>query len=198
MTSVDGARLAFDNVSQRPLTAIGPSSPFRLRHLTPADAPAMAGLLQRLSPESRYWRFLRLVRSFTEADAARLVAEGPHHLAVGAFAGQVLIGAAHYFRPSKRSECAEVAVEVADSHHRRGVGAGLLEELARLAADSGITSLTATILTENHAVLDLIRHSGWGIDITPDGAYADLVITLDTASGGRGLQATVSENPGHR
>jgi GNAT superfamily N-acetyltransferase len=139
----------------------------------------MIDLLQRLSEHSRYLRYFRLVRSFAPADIARFVAVSPRHLAVGAFDGGVLVGAAQYFR----SECAthaEVAVEVADSHHRRRVGARLVHELARSAVEEGITHFTATVLAENRPVLNLIRQSGWEIAITPDGAYADIVVTLPT------------------
>jgi GNAT superfamily N-acetyltransferase len=149
----------------------------QLRHLTPADAHHMTDLHERLSPHSRYLRFFRLVRSLAPADIARFVAVSPSHAAVGAFDGDVLVGAAHYFR-SEHQNHAEVAIEVADSHHRRRIGARLLHELAGLAAVRGITHLTATVLAENRPVLGLIRNSGWDIATTPDGAYADIVVTL--------------------
>ena len=138
----------------------------------------MTDLLERLSPQSRYRRYFRLVRSFAPADIARFVAVSPGHLAVGAFDGDVLVGAAQYFRSSECPDHAEVALEVADSHHRRRVGARLVHELARLAADEGITHFTATVLAENRPVLELMRHSGWDIATTLDGSYADVVVTL--------------------
>ena len=152
-----------------------------LRRLTPADAHHMTDLLARLSPNSRYLRYFRLVRSFAPADIARFVAVSPGHLAVGAFDAGVLVGAAQYFRSTECPDHAEVAVEVADSHHRRRVGARLVHELARLAADAGITHFTATVLAENRPVLGLMRHSGWEVATTLDGSYADVVLTLPPA-----------------
>lgn len=149
-----------------------------LRCLTPADAHHMTGLLDRMSAHSRYQRYFRLVRSFAPADIARFVAVSSNHLAVGAFDGTLLVGVAQYFRLSECPDHAEVALEVADSHHRRRVGARLVDELARLAADAGITHFTATVLAENRPVLELMRHSGWHITTTPDGSYADVVVTL--------------------
>ena len=163
--------------------------PIRLRSLTPADAQHMTDLLQRLSPQSCYQRYFRLVRSFAPADIARFVAVNPGHLAVGAFDGGDLVGAAQYFRSSEHPDHAEVALEVADSHHRRRIGARLVQELARLAAEVGITHFTATLLAENRAVLGLMRHSGWEITTTLDGTYADVVLTLPpqlVATAGRG------------
>src|SRR5688572_22821199 len=133
----------------------------RLRCLTPADGRHVTDLLERLSPHSRYQRYFRLIRSLAPADVARFVAVNPDHLAVGAFDGNLLIGAAQYFRLSKCPDHAEVALEVADTHHRRGVGARLVHELARLATGQGITHFTATVLAENRPVLELMRHSGW-------------------------------------
>jgi GNAT superfamily N-acetyltransferase len=155
-----------------------PVSAIHLRRLTPADAHDMTDLLQRLSPRSCYQRYFRLVRSFAPADIARFVAVNPGHLAVGAFDGDVLVGAAHYFRSSEHPDHAEVALEVADSHHRRRVGARLVQQLARLAVEVGITHFTATVLAENRAVLGLMQHSGWEIATVLDGPYAEVVVTL--------------------
>ncbi|WP_323102260.1 GNAT family N-acetyltransferase [Intrasporangium sp. YIM S08009] len=149
----------------------------QLRRLTPTDAPHMTDLLQRLSPQSRYLRYFRPVRSFAPADIARFVATSHGHLAVGAFDAGVLVGVAQYFR-SERPDRAEVALEVADSHHRRGLGARLVHELARLAAEAGITHFTATVLAENLAVLGLVRRSGWEVATTVDGPYTDIVVSL--------------------
>lgn len=150
----------------------------RLRCLTPTDAHHVRDLLDRMSPHSRYQRYFRPVRSFGRADIARFVAADPTHLAVGAFDGGDLVGLAQYFRLARCPEQAEVAVEVADSHHRRRVGARLVHELARQAARQGITHFTATVLAENRPVLGLMQHSGWDIATTFDGPYADVVVTL--------------------
>ena len=156
----------------------------RLRCLTPADGRHLSDLHERLSPDSRYQRYFRLVRSLAPADIARFVAFSPDHLAVGAFDGDVLVGVAQYFRSAQRPDHAEVAVEVADSHHRRGVGSRLVLELSRHAADDGITHFTASILAGNRAVLGLMRHSGWDVATTLDGPYADVVVALPTALAG--------------
>ena len=153
-------------------------SPIHLRRLTPTDAHHMTDLLKRLSHRSSYQRYFRLVHSLAPADIARFVAVNPGHLAVGAFDGDVLVGVAHYFRSAAHPDHAEVALEVADSHHRRRVGARLAQEVARLAVEVGITHFTATVLAENRAVLGLMRHSGWEIETTLDGSYADVVMTL--------------------
>ena len=56
--------------------------------------------------------------------------------------------------------------------------AQLVRELSLLAAGDGITHFTATVLAQNRAVLDLMRHSGWRILTTEDGPYVDVIVTL--------------------
>ena len=162
----------------RRLSAVASRGGIQLRCLTPADTHHITDLLERLSPVSRYQRYFRLVRSFSPIEIARFVADGPGHLAVGAFDGDSLVGVAQYFVSTTCGSRAEVAVEVADSHQRRGVGSRLVRELAGLAADAGITHFTATVLTENQPVLALMRRSGWDIETTLAGPYADVVVTL--------------------
>jgi GNAT superfamily N-acetyltransferase len=52
---------------------------------------------------------------------------------------------------------AEVAVEVADHLHDRGLGTVLLERLGTIAEERGITHFVAEVLPENRAMLDVFR-----------------------------------------
>lgn len=149
-----------------------------LRCLTPDDAHHVADLLERMSPHARYQRYLRPMGSLRPAEIARFVALSHDHVAVGAFDGGLLAGTAQFFRSSKAPSRAEVAVEVADSHHGRGVATRVVHELARHATDVGITHFTATVLSENRPVLALIRSTGWPTTTTPDGPYTEVVLTL--------------------
>jgi GNAT superfamily N-acetyltransferase len=59
---------------------------------------------------------------------------------------------------------AEVALAVADHLHDRGLGTILLERLAADAERHGITTFLATVLPENHAMLDVFR-DGFDADV---------------------------------
>ncbi|WP_404380891.1 GNAT family N-acetyltransferase [Knoellia locipacati] len=149
-----------------------------LRCLTPDDGRHVTDLLKRMSPDSRYQRYFRPVHSFRPADIARFVTLSRDHVAVGAFDGPSLIGIAQSLRSSKQPDRAEVAGEVADLHHGRGVATRLVNELAELATDVGVTHFTATVLTDNRPVLALMRSLGWPTEATLDGAYAEVLLTL--------------------
>jgi GNAT superfamily N-acetyltransferase len=58
---------------------------------------------------------------------------------------------------------AEVAFVVADEFQHHGIGALLLDELARAAWARGITSFRAETLCENRAMLDVFHHSGFPV-----------------------------------
>jgi len=163
-----------------------------LRCLTPEDARHLSELLERMSPESRYQRYFRPVRAFRPAEITRFVTLGRDHVAVGAFDGSRLVGIAQFFRSAKQPDHAEVAVEVADSHHGRGVATRVVHELAGLASDLGITYFTATVLTDNRAVLALLRTLGWQVEVTLDGAFAEVVVSLpaELVTATEGEQAT--------
>lgn len=151
------------------------ASTLRLRVLTPADVEHVAALFDRLSPRSRHLRYLAPVRSPSDKSLRRLVAiDHEQHEALGAFEADVLIGAAHYVRDPDEQATAEISVEIADSHQRRGIGAWLLEELGELARDRGIGTFMATVLRENSAVLALLHRTGWPAVANPDGVQLQL------------------------
>jgi GNAT superfamily N-acetyltransferase len=129
-----------------------------LRALTAADREHVVALFELLSPRSRYLRYLAPVRSLSDRVQRRLVAiDHTSHEAVGAFQGGVLVGVAHWFRSATDPAEAEISIEVADSHQRRGIGRRLVGDLAQRARDRGIARFTATVLRENTAAIGLMR-----------------------------------------
>jgi len=68
-----------------------------------------------------------------------------------------MVGHATYVQLDPDPERAEVAVEVADHLHGRGLGTILVERLAVVAEQHGITYFVAEVLCENRAMLDVFR-----------------------------------------
>lgn len=150
-----------------------------VRPLERSDAPQLAALFGRLSPDSRYLRYLAPVRALPAAHLRHL-ADVDHrdHEAVGVFAGGELVGAAHWFRAVPGGAAADLAVEVADSHQRCGLGALLVQELAERAAGQGISRFTAFTSSENHGVLGLLRHAPWPSVVRVDGPETSIELAL--------------------
>ena len=87
---------------------------------------------ERLSPESRYRRFLAAMPELSE-EMVRYLTEIDHHdheaiAALDARTGEG-IGVARYVRDPQRRDAAEVAVTVIDDWQGKGVGTLLLEAL---------------------------------------------------------------------
>ena len=58
---------------------------------------------------------------------------------------------------------AEVAFVVSDEFQHHGIGALLLDELARAASERGITAFRAETLFENRTMLDVFHHAGFPV-----------------------------------
>ena len=116
----------------------------------------------RLSPESRYRRFLAAKPHLTGADVRYLVeVDGRDHLALVATLPQVpgepIVGVARCIRDPARRDLAEVAIVVGDDFQRRGLGAELVGRLAQAAVARGIRRFEATMLAENVGVQRLFE-----------------------------------------
>jgi GNAT superfamily N-acetyltransferase len=116
---------------------------------------------ERLSPQSRYRRFLAPMRELTEAMVRHLTEIDDHNheamIAIDPSTGEG-IGVARYVRDQKRPEAAEVAVTVIDDWQGRGLGTVLLEVISARAREEGITTFTALMLATNDQMMDLFKH----------------------------------------
>jgi RimJ/RimL family protein N-acetyltransferase len=134
-----------------------------LRPIRPDDSHELAAALGRMSPESRYRRFLAPVDELSDAEL-RYLSDVDHHdheaiLAEEPEAGQA-IGVARFVRLPEDPELAEFAIAVADSWHGAGVATALLRRLTMRAREEGIRRFSAEILTENRPMLHLVRALG--------------------------------------
>ena len=164
---------------ERARTAVTGGGPPLIRPLDPRDAHHLADLFGRLSPTSRYLRYLTPMSTLPSGHLRHLAAvDHQAHEAVGAFEAGELVGAAHYFRSREEPTRAEIAVEVADLHQQHGLGRRLLVELARLARDRGITHFTAIALAENPAVRGMLRQPRWPTTTHTDGTEIVLMMRL--------------------
>jgi GNAT superfamily N-acetyltransferase len=155
------------------------AQPLRVRVLEAADERRLAALFDMLSPRSRYLRYLAPIRVLSPRGMRQLASiDHDQHEAVGAFDGDLLVGAAHYVRAPDEPATAEFSVEVADSYQCGGVGTRLVRELARIAETRGITRLTATTLMINPAIIPLGERVGLPVQFQARGHQLELSIML--------------------
>jgi GNAT superfamily N-acetyltransferase len=155
-----------------------------LRPIRPSDKPRLLAAFERLSPESRYRRFMsfhpvlsgRELRYFTEIDHRRHEAI----VAIDPATGDG-IGVARYIASAATPTEAEAAIAVVDDWQRRGVGSALLAALVLRAREGGIRSFIATVLSDNVPVLHLLEDMTQPRVVSRRSGVTEVRIPLDDA-----------------
>jgi GNAT superfamily N-acetyltransferase len=141
-----------------------------VRAVRPDDAPRLAAFHRALSLETIHFRYFSglcelpplILRRFTEVDFGR-------DMVLLAEVGERMIALASWHR-GKAEDGAEVAFVVADEHQGRGLGTILLERLAELARERGLTRFRADTLAGNRAMLRVFRDAGFALERESDDA----------------------------
>lgn len=150
-------------------------STWMLRPIRPEDAEPLQVFVRGLSDESRYMRFVSMLRELTPSMLARytridydrevaLVATvqvpNPAHRG---HPQEQIIGFAHYLRnPDGRG--AEYALVIADSWQRHGLGRQLLQGLIQVARVQRLDYIEGFVLASNRPMLGLMTHMGFTND----------------------------------
>lgn len=119
------------------------------------DEPALHTFLSGLCLEARRLRFFTGAADMGYAARLGVAADAAHCGLIAFDEMGVIVGHATYAKLDDTH--AEVAVEVADHLHGRGLGTLLIEMLAAAAEQHGITHFDAEVLCENHEMLDVFR-----------------------------------------
>lgn len=170
-------------------------TPIRIRLVAPGDKELLRRGLERLSPESRYARFLGTkqtlsddeLRYLTEIDqethfAIGAVREDGHHEPVG-------IGIARFIKLADPPATAEAAITVSDEAQGRGLGKLLFQRLCAAAAERGIERFRCEVLGSNTGMAAMLAK------IAPDRTIkiSEGVMTIDLALPSVTPTATVTD-----
>jgi len=141
---------------------------------TPADFDDIRAFYERLSPQSRFFRFHGFGRVDTVARAAA-EASGVDRLAlIGRHEGRVVAAAG--YEGLREPGVAEIAMAVADDDQRRGIGTRMLEQLAAIGAERGIRRFDAAVLANNRLMLRVFDHAGFAVRRE---GFGEVMVTLD-------------------
>lgn len=140
----------------------------RVRLLQLEDRDKLRALFDRCSPETLRFRFLYTIKTLTDDLLDRLVEiNGVENLALvvtmGEHEHERIVGVGRYQTMEKRPDVAEVSFLIEDAMQRRGIGTHLLDALADIARENGITRFAADVLTDNRVMLSVFRKAGYGL-----------------------------------
>ena len=146
------------------------------------DADALQAFHVGQSERSTYFRFFAPLSRLPERDLARFT-HVDHHDRVALVAvvtsdeGEQIIAVARYDRIDGAS--AEVAFNVADDHHGRGLGSVLLEHIAAAARERGLSRFTAEVLPNNSQMIAVFREAGYVVSQHLDDGILTVSFDID-------------------
>ncbi len=144
-----------------------------LRPIRPDDAEALQRFHLSQSPESVYLRFFAPMPRLSDRDLERFTVVDHHdRVAMVITVGDHIIGIGRFDRVTP--ETAEVAFNISDAHHGRGVGSVLLEHLAAAARENGLHRFVAEVLPQNRKMMAVFHDAGYEVTHR----YEDGVISL--------------------
>lgn len=136
-----------------------------LRPFRPGDRRLLVAGFARMSPESRYRRFLTPVPRLTDSMLAFLTSvDGPDHRAWGAVVdepgGEVGAGVVRWVRTRADQRVADLAVTVIDDYQGRGLGGLLLDAAVLDAFAFGVDRFEGTVLADNLSSRRMLARGG--------------------------------------
>ena len=138
-----------------------------VRHIRSNDADELRRAYARLSPESRYRRFLASMPALSE-DMVRYLTDvdGKDHVALVAtceshdLKSEVGLGVARFIRLRDEPDVAEAAVTVVDDMQRKGIGRILTQTLGEAALERGVKRFRGEVLADNAPMRGLLEGAG--------------------------------------
>jgi GNAT superfamily N-acetyltransferase len=133
-----------------------------IRAIRPDDRVRIVKAFEALEPRSIYLRFFGPKRELSAEEVRRVTEPDPAREAlvatvVTADRGEIVVGLGEYVGAGGS---AHIAFAVEEDYQGRGIAGRLLEHLARIAREKGVSRFEADVLAENTPMLKVLRRSG--------------------------------------
>ena len=152
-----------------------------VRPVHPNDAQMLQALVQGLSPESRWFRFVSrfhelppsMLSRFTLIDYDREMAlvavmlERSVSPEGTVLESEHIVGVSRYVTNPDQTSC-EFSLVVADEFSGKGIGSRLMESIIDVARDKGLAEIDGLVLANNPDMLKLVRRLGFTVKPFPE------------------------------
>ena len=154
---------------------------YTVRPVHPNDAQMLQALVQGLSPESRWFRFVSrfhelppsMLSRFTLIDYDREMAlvavmlERSVSPEGTVLESEHIVGVSRYVTNPDQTSC-EFSLVVADEFSGKGIGSRLMESIIDVARDKGLAEIDGLVLANNPDMLKLVRRLGFAVKSFPE------------------------------
>lgn len=151
-----------------------------IRAIRPDDGARIVKAFEALEPASIYLRFFSPKRELSAEEVRRVTEPDPAREALVATVatgneGEIIVGLGEYVGAGGS---AHIAFAVEEDYQGRGIAGRLLEHLARIAREKGISRFEADVLAENTPMLKVLRHSGLPMTESAEDGVVHVTLTL--------------------
>jgi acyl-CoA synthetase (NDP forming)/RimJ/RimL family protein N-acetyltransferase len=149
-----------------------------VRPIVPTDADRVRRFHAGQSAESIYLRFFAPLKTLSDKDVARFTqVDYDWRVALVATVHEEIIGIARFDRLDETT--AEVAFHISDAHQGRGVGSVLLEHLAAIGQERGVTKFVADVLPQNRKMIQVFTEAGYEVNYHFDDGVIAVAFTIE-------------------
>jgi len=153
--------------------ALKDGSSLHLRPILMSDEERLLALFSRMSKQTIYLRFHHVLTYMSKEEARRFcTVDYVNTFALVGTLGEGLeeriIAVGRYARQPGANR-AQIAFEVEDNYQGLGIGTHLLDQLAYIARDKGMTIFEAEVLAENKDMMNVLINSGFDMKRTYQG-----------------------------
>ena len=135
-----------------------------VRPIRPDDIEGLHAFHASQSEESIYLRFFAPIKRLSDKDVHRFThVDYDDRVALVVIIKDRIAGIGRYDRIKSGAPVAEVAFNVSDAEQGRGIGSVLLEHLADIGRESGITRFIADVLPQNRKMISVFKDAGYEV-----------------------------------
>ena len=149
-----------------------------VRPIVPNDADRVRRFHAGQSAESIYLRFFAPLKMLSDKDVARFTqVDYDWRVALVATLRDDIIGIARFDRLDATT--AEVAFHISDHHQGKGVGSVLLEHLAAIGQERGVSKFVADVLPQNRKMIQVFTEAGYDVNYHFDDGVIAVSFTIE-------------------